>query len=304
MYPSAEKILHDKGIDLPRLDQFKAAQEKLKQKQRGLAGLMQKTSPLLRKLPESVRGAAELAHSVVSVGSSLGQTSKTDLLESMERNGISKSIVIAHPPVIPNEFILKECANEPRLLPVVNIPLKEKSPKERLTEYYERGAIALKIHASSDGMPPNNAFYNELVATADELGLPVIIHTGCFKLRPIFKEPELGNAENFKFWFTKFPKTKFVLAHLNYQDPEKAIEYCKRYENVYADVSWQDADIIKLAMKETPEKIMFGSDWPLVGDNQTVMAQRLNQAGLDQEEMAKISSDTAFKVFGQKALGL
>src|SRR5690606_12414585 len=134
-----------------------------------------------------------------------------DLKEAMDEAHVDYVRAIAHPPLISKEFILKSAQTSPRILPVVNIPSGTFKAGQKLKKYVEQGAKALKIHAAADGEGPDSPRYLSLLEAASDLGIPVILHTGCLHSYLFYKSPKYGHAEIFAPWFKKFPKTNFVL---------------------------------------------------------------------------------------------
>ncbi|MCO4753727.1 MAG: amidohydrolase family protein, partial [Bacteriovoracaceae bacterium] len=76
-----------------------------------------------------------------------------------------------------------------------------------------------------------------------------------------------------------------------------AIEFCENYTNVYCDSSSQPTEIIQEALERIPNKLMFGTDWPLVGSNQTTMVQRSNMLEIDKEVREHFTHKTAEAIF-------
>ncbi len=200
-----------------------------------------------------------------------------DLDTHMKSNEIDTTLLIAHPPFISNDFILESCKNNKKLKPIINIPLGTKNIPSLFESYVHRGAVGLKIHAAADGLDPMDEHYHALLQLAQENSLPVTIHTGALEIEPIYKGPSFGHAEMFESWFSKY-NTNFILAHMNIHFPEEAIRLCKEYDNVYTDTSWQHENTILQAVNELgSKKILFGTDWPIIGNNIQVCLNRLNK---------------------------
>lgn len=299
IYPTLDEALKLAGVDveIPNIKLLKKLAKITQGPQSKVNKLLQSASPLLRALPKELLPYADKIHAALSMGTTIANSSTKDLLESMDRNGVEKALVIAHPPLIPNDFVLETCAKNERLYPVVNIPTKARAPQELLFKYLDQGAVALKIHAAADGLESSSKHYQALLEVANERELPVIIHTGCIHIKPFYKEPEMGHAHKFVEWFDRYPKINFILAHMNYHHPLKAIEYCERFANVYCDCSWQPAEVISKAVERIPKKIMFGTDWPLVGSNQEVMLERVRAAKLGTDHEAALFHETAMNLF-------
>jgi predicted TIM-barrel fold metal-dependent hydrolase len=253
-------------------------------------------------LPKPARRVFDELSGVLPLPTLLFESTASDLIETMDDNGIDRALVIAHPPLVSNEFVLNRCEEEPRLGAVVNIPASENEPAEALRRYVARGAVALKIHPAADGEGPESPRYHELLKAAETHGLPVIIHTGCIHTHALYKDPLQGKAELFIPWFETYPKIKFVLAHMNYHEPSIAIDLMEEHLNVYTDTSWQPAEIIGEAVRRIgADRILFGTDWPIVGNNHSVGLARIRdcvESGLITEaQAALILSENAAKLF-------
>jgi predicted TIM-barrel fold metal-dependent hydrolase len=267
-----------------------------------VTGSLHKAQTILRHLPLPARKALDELSGILPLPSLLIESTASDLIEALDEAGVNRVLVIAHPPLVSNEFVLDRCDEEPRLLAVVNIPASEPNPAQALREYVKRGAVALKIHPAADGEGPDSPRYLELLETAEALNLPVIVHTGCIHTHVLYKTPLHGKAELFEPWFERHPKLSFVLAHMNFHEPSVALDMMENHSNVYADTSWQPAEVIGEAVRRVgAERILFGTDWPIVGGNHSVGLDRIRdcvESGLITEEQAGlIMGKNAAKLF-------
>lgn len=272
-----------------------------KQWMRNVTPSLHKAQTLMRHLPEPIRaGLDQVAGLAPLPGLFLSSTAR-DLLEAMEENEVDQSLVIAHPPFASNEFVLEACSRDERLIPVVNIPKDTAKPSAKLKTLVKQGARALKIHPASDGDGPDCTRYLSLLKAATELGIPVIIHTGCIHSNLIYKNPESGSAELYAPWFKKFSEVKFVLAHMNFHKPDVAMDLALEYPNVFVDTSWQPTETIGEAVRRIgSERILFGTDWPLLGDNLSIGINRIKEC----VETELITQEDAFKILGGNAMKL
>jgi predicted TIM-barrel fold metal-dependent hydrolase len=297
-FPDRLKPLAPESVRFPLFELRKRARQWLKP----LSSSLHKAQTALRHLPEPARRLLDELSGIVPLPTLIFESTAEDLAESLDRACVDRVLVIAHPPLATNEFVLEACAKDPRLLPVANIPASEPEPAAKLREYAERGAVALKIHPAADGEGPDSPRYAELLKTAEELGLPVIVHTGCIHTHLLYKDPEQGRAQAFEPWFKAHPELRFVLAHMNFHDPAVAMDLMETYPNVYADTSWQPAEVIGEAVRRVgADRVLFGTDWPIVGDNQSVGLERIRdcvESGLITEEQAgQIRGLNAAKLF-------
>ena len=258
---------------------------------------------LMRLLPETARKGLDELGSLVSLPGMLVASSPADLQESMADNRVDYSLVIAHPPIASNEFVLDASHAYKNLIPVVNIPVGAPKPAARLKSYVKKGAKALKIHAAADGEGVDSPRYKALLRTASDLAIPVILHTGCIYNHIYYRDPEQGHAERFAKWFTAYPNTQFILAHMNFHSPAVAMDLMEDHPNVYTDTSWQPAEVIGEAVRRLgSERILFGTDWPFVGNNLSVGLGRVRKcvdAGtLTETDAQRILGDNALKLLG------
>ena len=204
--------------------------------------------------------------------------------------------------MISNEFLLDRCSEEPRLLPVVNIPSGTTRPGVALKNYVNKGAVALKIHPASDGEGVDSPRYKALLQSADTLGLPVILHTGCFHTHLFYKDPDQGQAQRYATWFETYKNIQFVLAHMNFHEPNIALDLVEEHENVHVDTSWQPAEVIGEAIRRVgAERVLFGTDWPFIGNNLSVGLKRIEvcveTGSMSEEQSELILGENAAKLF-------
>jgi predicted TIM-barrel fold metal-dependent hydrolase len=232
----------------------------------------------------------------------LVDSSVSDLFTHMDENLINYTIIIAHPPFIPNDFVIHLATQNKSIIPIVNIPYNSPTAEKDFLRYISLGAKGLKIHAAADGGETESDHYLCLLKIANDHALPVIIHTGCIHIEPLYKDPTMGHAEHFDVWFDRFPKCKFILAHMNYHHPDIAIKLCKQYGNVYLETSWQPKEKIINAVKEVgASKVLFGSDWPIMGNNIEHALSHIHLAykekNITKEERDLILGLNAFELF-------
>lgn len=220
-----------------------------------------------------------------------------DLKNQMNIYGVNSSIVIAHPPLISNDFVLELAAKDTRIIPIINIPNAIEDLEGTVKRFMARGAKGIKIHAAASGLSPAHDHHKKLIQIASDLNLPVIIHTGALEIYPIYKKPDYGHAEAFTE-LIELTSSPVILAHMNIHYPETAIEMCTIYPHVYTDTSWQDGhNILRAIQKCGAQKVMFGTDWPIVGNNIDVSLSRIMQL----QKSGDLTDDQLRLVLGQNA---
>lgn len=264
---------------------------------------------ILRHIPEKARMKLDELTSVAPLLGFFLESTATDLIDSMNRNGVSQSWLIAHPPYSSNEFILEitrrqkhlEPSGQARFIPVVNMQRTTRKVAQQLKAYVNQGARAVKIHPAADGLGPESSHYRKIIKTATDLGIPIIIHTGCIHTHMLYKNPEMGRAQHFQPWFKEFKSARFILAHMNFHEPQLAFDLAEEHSNLYMDTSWQPSEIIGEAVRRLgSERILFGTDWPIIGNNLKVGLSRI----ADCLDSGMISSDDAKRILSLNATEL
>lgn len=141
-------------------------------------------------------------------------------------------------------------------------------------------AVGFKLYPGYYHMPISDPAYFPIFELAEELDLPVAVHTGdtantAGRLR--FSHPlTVDDAA------AMFPRVNFVMCHFGNPWAMEAAEVCKNKPNVYADLSGlavgtPDAEDFYsryggyvrhlttwLEYLDSYDKVMWGTDWPLV----------------------------------------
>jgi predicted TIM-barrel fold metal-dependent hydrolase len=250
--------------------------------------------------PQKLQQAAEMAMSVGLLPKVALHASLDDLLSSMTRHGIKRTVVIAAPPTASNDWLLE--ATRPygdRLLPVCTLPESGASGwPAAFDALAAKGARGFKIHPNVDGLGADHPAYAALFEAARRHGRFVILHTGCFTV-PGYKSMAPADARAFVPLFERFPDVKVCLAHMNRDEPEEAWSLMKRHPQLWADTSWQPADNIRRAIDAIgSERILLGSDWPLLHPDLQGDALRQLERAASGEVRERIASRNAASFLG------
>ncbi len=150
-------------------------------------------------------------------------------------------------------------------------PVAESGRIKRLLtrEVRELGLKGLKLHK----LPTR-----EVLDTVAELGVPILFHP-----------PQVAD---FHMIASSYPQVRFILAHLgsfasrSFSEHLAAIDVARRYPNVYLETSSVVFfEYLELAARELPaEKLIFGSDGPLVDSRVELYKIRLLKLPRDREE--------------------
>ena len=263
---------------------------------------MHRAQTFMRLLPEPARKSFDRIGAIMPVPNLLVEGTHEDLKEMMVEAGVAHSLIIAHPPYVDSEMVLDLADEHPEFFAVVNIPSGTSRPGAVLKKYASRGARALKIHPAADGEGVDSPRYKALLKSAADLGLPVIIHTGCLHTHLLYKDPLQGQAQKFAPWFETYKDLRFILAHMNFHEPNIALDLAEEYPNLFVETSWQPMEMISEAVRRVgAERVLFGSDWPLVGNNIKVGIKRVEDCVasgmMDRAQAELILGENAFKLF-------
>jgi len=231
-----------------------------------------------------------------------------DLVDSMDRHGITHTVVIAGWPAAPNEWLLDATPDYGgRIIPVAHPPQVAPNTTQEECEvafdmFAEAGARGFKIHNNMDGLPADGPVYRAMFEIAAAHDLFVIIHTGRFNTIA-YKHQQPVAPELFTRYFEDYPKVRVCLAHMNRDEPDEALSAILRFEQLYADTSWQPEEAIAHAIRTVgPDRILLGSDWPLLhADLQGECASLLERAASDRE-YETITGASAARFLGMEGM--
>jgi predicted TIM-barrel fold metal-dependent hydrolase len=258
---------------------------------------MRSWSKQTRRLTEEVGLAAVLPMLLI-------ESSRADHRKAMKKSGVDAAVVVAHMPLISNEFTIEVCKEDDHLIPAIQIPKESSFDEKKWKNFIKSNGVKLiKIHPLADGLPPKSEHYTKILNLAVDTGCSVIVHTGKLHSKFFFKDHKNGRVEFMTDWFVDFPQLNFILAHMNMGEPEALWNVTEKHNNLYATTSWQSADTILESIKRMgAERILFASDWPLLGDNMRIASQRMQKitSEISKDEAELISYKNAQAILGLK----
>lgn len=293
--------LHTHVYPGPRLHpQVLAARAMIRKKLIPLAHLRHDVQIFSRKLPPLInRWVDEVGVAVLSSGLIL-ESSVQDHQESMQQNHVDRALVVAFPPLISNDFVLRTVKNDSRLIPAVTISPCLERVEEKIRSFHSQGVRFLKLHPLADGVAPSSGSYRQQIRVASDLGWNIVIHTGRIQTQ-FFKNPDFGDVVLFLPWLKEFTETRFIFAHMGIHDANKAVQLIEGFPNVSVLTSYQPQEAIVNAVRTLgSERCLYASDWPLLGDNMAVAIARIESA----RSQGQISELQAKQILGQNALRL
>jgi len=147
-----------------------------------------------------------------------------------------------------------------RIYPVILIPPQLRSAPEYLEKSIKMGFLALKIHSQIHGFRYNDPVIFPTIRKAEDLGIPVFVHTGPTWSRGPFYE-DMRDASILPY---VFPNVKFVFYE---GDVSLARWFLKKFDNLYMDTSnfpgFPIEEIKMLFEWGLEDRIIFGTDFSL-----------------------------------------
>jgi predicted TIM-barrel fold metal-dependent hydrolase len=177
---------------------------------------------------------------------------------------------------VPNEYVKKEFidAYPGRFTAVGGVHPRhgKQAAVEMVLSAYECGFPGIKIHTPTSGYPNNPDLY-PAYEKCQELGMHVEIHTGVEELpgtRAKYQHPVYVDDVAIDF-----PGLKILQLHCaTMNNPRLALWNVMKFENVYTDITifhpttahvkyFKDLDHVRFMETLMPDKVFFGTDFPL-----------------------------------------
>ena len=203
--------------------------------------------------------------------------------DMLSEQGVDYAVILAEDTptvtgVASNESVASFCKGHPQLIPFCTFdPHRDQDMPGQLRRLVEEGFRGVKLYPTYNFFYTNDPVMYPLYETAQELGLPVMFHTGL----SVFKGSRLkyGSPVFYDDIAVDFPDLPIVMCHGGrdcwYQE---ALTVAKLHKNVYIDVAGLPPKKLLTyfpTLSRMPHKFLFGTDWPSVeiGKNADALAQ-------------------------------
>lgn len=169
----------------------------------------------------------------------------------------------------------------------------------------ELGFKGLKTVPSMLELNINDKAFYPCYAKAQELGVPIMIHTGASSLvmgcRIKYSEPSMVDDVAFDF-----PNLKIICAHMGGHQYMDVYNMLVRHRNVYADLCFYPLNprykntIPWSLLEETvPDKILLGSDYPC-GQTPKEAVEAVRALPISEDFKLKVLGENASRLLGLK----
>jgi predicted TIM-barrel fold metal-dependent hydrolase len=206
--------------------------------------------------------------------------------------------------VVPNEFLHEFCAgHSDRLIPMGSIDFESDVPyiEQAKNAVYNLGMKGFKLLPSYAYFYPNDPKMFPMYGFAQELGLPIMFHTGT----SVFTGTRIKYANPLLLddVACEFPELKLLLEHGGRSFWYDRVAWMlMRHPNVYVGCAGIPAKHLhaNFKLEVYSDRFIFGSDWPgVVGIN--ILACKIMDLPISREVKEKIFYHNAARVLGIKA---
>jgi len=238
-------------------------------------------------------------------------TSPDLLVKMLHQNGVDYGVILTEispitTGVISNEAVAEFCHDQEALIPFANInPFMVANPARELDRcVLEMGFRGLKLYPTYQGFYANDSIIYPLYAKAEELGIPVMIHTGS----SIFTGARLKYGD--PLWIddvaVDFPELPLIQVHSGrgfwYR---RAFSLARLHRNVYMGIAGLPP--LRLLdyfpeLEKNSDKIVFGTDWPGLRSIKSNI-EAIRSLPITEETKAKILGDNAARLLGRALPG-
>lgn len=225
-------------------------------------------------------------------------TTEAELVANMDAHGVAIALVMPQPTLDPVPPIHDRIGRFAQANPGRIFGMCSHSPYISDADYraearrcvQEMNFVALKLHPLGHNLSPAAPEAEKVFATAQELGVPVIVHTGLgtpWSLPALCIPPAL-----------KYPGVPVILAHAGFAvytaEAMVAAELCP---NIILEPSWCPTyQMAKMVERFGAERVIMGSDHM---SNLPVELVKFRSIGLTERQLRQVFWETPRRVFAK-----
>ena len=200
---------------------------------------------------------------------------------TLKAEGVTRAVSLHYPHQSGMAEALNEWARRlAEKYPDFIIPFGSLHPDDRDKEILLRtcfekyGFQGLKFHCHVQKMAPEDPRMTPVYEISQALDRIVLIHCGNgphFKENPTqgygYDVTALSGAAHFEKVIQKYPKLRFVVPHLGFEEMDRFVGMLRDYPNLYLDTTMAIAGFFPHPIKrewfsENPDRLLFGTDFP------------------------------------------
>ncbi|WP_369373099.1 amidohydrolase family protein [Promicromonospora sp. Populi] len=220
---------------------------------------------------------------------------------------VDATTALGHPPNNLEDLVAGAARNNDVLIPFGSVDPHGPDPVAAIRYQAEAlGVRGFKFHPSLQDFDPSDARWAPLWSAVEELGLPVIVHTGQTGIGAGMPggagiRLELSNPMLLDRVAAAHPHLTIVMAHPSVPWQDEAIAVATHKANVHIDLSgWSPKyfppQLVRQAGSLLQAKVLFGSDFPLLAPDRWLT----DFAALDLKDSVrpKILKENAVRLLG------
>jgi uncharacterized protein len=183
--------------------------------------------------------------------------------------------------LVPNEYVADYVGRHPeKLIGFCSVDPHDADAVEQLDDAVTRlGLRGLKVGPIYQNVHPSSERFVALMARAEQLGVPVMIHQGTTFCSNV--SLELANPMLLQPIALKFPRLRMVIAHMGHPWIAETLVLIRKHRHLYTDISalyyrpWQFYNALVMAMEYgVLDRLLFGTDYPFTTPESTMAAVR------------------------------
>lgn len=204
-----------------------------------------------------------------------------------------------------NRWTCQVAREQPRLVAFIGLDpcMSAEELIQEIETGRQEGAHGIKLHPAAQRFYPHDRRLWPVYQRAQELGMPVIFHSGAFALGP--QASDHAAPRHFPEVLSAFPRLTVVLAHLGWGDFAACADLARAFPNVYFDTcgvingtepspALSDEEAAAALRQVGTERVMFGSDYPWF--DPVLDAQRIGRLPLSEVEKRAILYENAQRI--------
>lgn len=226
-----------------------------------------------------------------------------NFVQMMKENGVDYGVILAeYAPlttgIATHEMVADFCKGHKELIPFATVnPHMDEDPIATIKKYCgDMGFKGIKLYPTYNHFYPNEAKMYPIYGLAQEMGIPLLFHTGS----SVFRHARIkyGNPIFFDDVAMDFPDLTIVMAHGG-RGPwyEEAMTMIRLHKNVYIDCTGLPVRKLPQYFPEIDRfsrKFIFGTDWPQVVMKESI--EKFSQIGLSEASRIAILGGNAAKI--------
>lgn len=226
----------------------------------------------------------------------------SDLVRSMDQAGIAKSIlgsIATRPAHFAAILAWSKQVRSDRILPFPSFHPDDPDCLNQITQIRDAGFKGIKLHPYYQRFILDEAKMLPIYQTIAANGLILLMHTGFDIAYP--RDP-IASPARILAVIERFPTLKLVTSHLGAWEQWQEVNALLAGRPVYMDISYAldqiNPDLAReIIEKHPPAYILFGSDSPWAGQQETITM--LQSLGLKTELESRILRDNALALLGE-----